>query len=121
MAFPFVYPQAVVRLEGISTYITFECVFSILLHSTGAGFCFLCRNASFRLAFLLSVDGLDFFLVLPVVAKARPLSLVSREKEKLELIVREKLKAKPWPDVQAFGCQGGVTFIHRSHCGKLLN
>ena len=31
---------------------------------TGAGFCFLCRNASFRLAFLLSVDGLDFFLVL---------------------------------------------------------
>ena len=91
------YPQAVVRLEGISTYITFECVFSILLHSTGAGFCFLCRNASFRLAFLLSVDGLDFFLVFLVVANARPLSIVSREKEKLELIVREKLKAKPWP------------------------
>ena len=59
----------------------------------GVGFCFLCRNAALRLAFLLSVDGLDFFLVLPVVAKARPLSLVSREKEKVELIVREKLKA----------------------------
>ena len=43
------------------------------------------------------MDGLDFFLVLPVVAKARPLSLVSREKEKVEMIVREKLEAKPWP------------------------
>ena len=61
------------------------------------GFCFLCKNAALRLAFLLSVDGLDFFLVLPWVAKTRPLSLVSREKENVELTEREKLKAKPWP------------------------
>ena len=30
---------------------------------TGAGFCVLFRKASLRLAFLLSVDGLDFFFL----------------------------------------------------------
>ena len=50
-----------------------------------------------RLAFLLSVDGLGFFfLVLPGVSEARPLSLASSEKEKEEPILRQKLKAKPW-------------------------
>ena len=63
----------------------------------GVGFCFLCRNAALRLAFLLSVDGLDLFLVLPFLTRAWPFSLVSRENEKVELIEREKLKAKPWP------------------------
>ena len=63
----------------------------------GVGFCFLCRNAALRLAFLLSVDGLDLFLVLPLLTRAGPLPLVSREKEKVEPTEREKLKAKPWP------------------------
>ena len=39
------------------------------------------------------MEGLIFFLVLG--ARALP-PLVSREKEKLELILREKLKALPW-------------------------
>ena len=52
--------------------------------ATGAGFCFFFKKASFRLAFLLSVDGLGFFLILPGVSEARPLSLASREKEKEE-------------------------------------
>ena len=64
---------------------------------TGVGFCFFCKNAALRLAFLLSVDGLDLFLVLPLLTRAGPLPLVSRENEKVELMVREKLKAKPWP------------------------
>ena len=62
---------------------------------TAAGQRFFFKKSRLRLAFLLSVDGLDFFLVLPWVAKTRPLSLVSREKENVELIEREKLKAKP--------------------------
>ena len=54
------------------------------------------RNASLRLAFLLRVDGLGFFLsgILAWMSKATP--LVSREKEKLEPMVRENLKAEPW-------------------------
>ena len=46
------------------------------------------------MAFLLCVGGLD---LLPLVlSKASPLFLASREKEKVEPILREKLKAKPW-------------------------
>ena len=54
------------------------------------------RKASLRLAFLLMVDGLGFFLsgILAWISKASP--LVSREKEKFELMVRENLNAKPW-------------------------
>ena len=54
------------------------------------------RNTSLRLAFLLRVDGLGFFLsgILAWMSKANP--LVSREKEKLEPMVRENLKAEPW-------------------------
>ena len=54
------------------------------------------RNTSLRLAFLLRVDGLGFFLsgILAWMSKATP--LVSREKEKLEPMVRENLKAEPW-------------------------
>ena len=42
------------------------------------------------------VDGLGFFLsgILAWISKASP--LVSREKEKFELMVRENLNAKPW-------------------------
>ena len=50
-----------------------------------------------RRAFLLSLEGLGLFLVLPGMFEAGPLSLASREKEKEEPILREKLKAKPWP------------------------
>ena len=54
---------------------------------------FLFRNASLLLAFLLWVEGLDLFftrLEFPLIF------LVSREKQKLELMVREKWKSMPW-------------------------
>ena len=65
---------------------------------TGAGFCFFFKKASFRLTFLLRVDGLFLFIVLLAVFvfETTPLPLASREKEKEEPILREKLKAKPW-------------------------
>ena len=65
---------------------------------SAAGFCFLFKNSSLRLAFLLIVEGLGIFLkvALLLVSKAGTLSLVSREKEKAEPIEREKLKALPW-------------------------
>ena len=63
---------------------------------SAAGFSFLFRNSSLRLAFLLIVDGLGIFLGAALVSKAGTLSLVSREKEKAEPIEREKLKALPW-------------------------
>ena len=61
------------------------------------GLCFFFRNSALLLAFLLFVEGLTFF---HVRASARGteagLSLVSRAKEKVESILREKLKALPW-------------------------
>ena len=54
---------------------------------------FLFRNSSLLLAFLLCVEGLDLFFIrieFPLVF------LVSREKEKVELMVREKWKSMPW-------------------------
>ena len=54
---------------------------------------FLERNSSLRLAFLLCVEGLSFFLLTrPVIA----LPLVSKEKEKLGPMLREKWKVWPW-------------------------
>ena len=55
--------------------------------------CFFFRNSFRRLAFRLRVEGLIFFLVLG--ARGLP-SLVFREKEKVDPILREKLKALPW-------------------------
>ena len=54
------------------------------------------RNTSLRLAFLLRVDGLGFFLggILAWVSEAS--TRVSREKEKSEPMARENLKAVPW-------------------------
>ena len=57
---------------------------------TATGFCFFSKNS--LLAFLLNVEGL-FFLV-PEDMGALP--LVSREKEKVEPMESEKLKATPW-------------------------
>ena len=45
------------------------------------------------MVFLLRVEGLAFFLVPPGRAS---LLLVSRQKEKVEPMFREKLKALPW-------------------------
>ena len=59
---------------------------------TAEGFCFCCRYSSLRLAFLLRVEGLAFFLIFGLAA----LPLVSKEKEKPVPIVKEKLKAWPW-------------------------
>ena len=57
---------------------------------------FFFRNSSRRLAFLLRVDGLSFFLTVsfPLVSKGG--NVVLSDKEKLEPAVREKLKVKPW-------------------------
>ena len=57
---------------------------------------FFLKNSSRRLAFLLRVDGLGFFLKFsfPLVSKGG--NVVLREKEKLEPAVRVKLKVKPW-------------------------
>ena len=61
-----------------------------------SGLCFFFRNSSLCLAFLLRVDGLGFFLrgLLAWMSKASP--RVSKEKEKLEPMMRENLKAEPW-------------------------
>ena len=54
-------------------------------------FCFLCKNSSFLLAFLLKAEGLAFFLV--KVTGLVSLLLVSKEKVKSWPIATEKLKA----------------------------
>ena len=86
------------------------------------GVCFLFRNSSRRLAFLLRVDGFGFFLTgsFPLVSKEGE---VSRAKAKLEPTVRENLKAKPWLDSvwQRFRGQKEFIFTHCSHFGILLN
>ena len=62
---------------------------------TAAGQCFFFKKSSLRLAFLLRVEGLAFFFFF--VAKAKgAFCLVSKEKEKVELMVREKLIPMPW-------------------------
>ena len=61
----------------------------------GAGFRFLPRNISLRLAFLLMVDGLGFFLGTYLTWMSEVSTFVSREKEKVEPIVRENLNAEP--------------------------
>ena len=60
-----------------------------------AGQRFFFKNSSLRPAFLLKVDGLAFFFFLLSKAKGT-LCLVSREKEKVEPMLREKLISKPW-------------------------
>ena len=62
---------------------------------TAAGQRFLFKKSFLRLAFLLRVDGLAFFFFLLSTAKGI-LCLVSREKEKVEPILREKLISMPW-------------------------
>ena len=55
--------------------------------------CFLAMNSALRLAFLLCVEGLGFFLFTWL---SKALLLVSREKVKSDPIEREKLKTWPW-------------------------
>ena len=71
-------------LEGTSGYSTVKL-------------CFFFRNSALLRAFLLFVEGLTFFLVRASGKGAEALlSLVSREKEKVESILMEKEKALPW-------------------------
>ena len=61
--------------------------------------CFFFRNSALLRAFLLFVKGLTFFLVRASGEREEALlSLVSKEKERVELesILREKVKALPW-------------------------
>ena len=53
---------------------------------------FFIKNSCLRLAFLLSVDGLFFVLA----GKVSLPSLASKEKVKVELMVRENLNFLPW-------------------------
>ena len=53
---------------------------------------FFIRNSCLRLAFLLSVDGLFFVLA----GKVSLPSLASKEKVKVEPMVRENLNFLPW-------------------------
>ena len=62
---------------------------------TASGQRFFFKKSRLRLAFLLRVDGLAFFFFLLSKAKGT-LCLVSREKEKVEPMLREKLISKPW-------------------------
>ena len=62
------------------------------LDSTTAGKDFFIKNSCLRLAFLLSADGL--FLVLAGKVSLPP--LVSKEKVKVEPMVRENLNPLPW-------------------------
>ena len=65
---------------------------------------FLFRKSSFLFAFLLSCEGLSFFfipssgVVTFLGSREVDFSLVSREKEKLEPIDREKENFCPWLD-----------------------
>ena len=67
-----------------------------LAEDSGAGFCFFFRNSSLRLVFLLMVEGLSLFLGVALFLVSFAMSLVSREKEKLDPREREKEKAIPW-------------------------
>ena len=69
-----------------------------LAEDSGAGLSFFCKNSSLRLVFLLMVEGLSrFFGVgLTLESKEGAISLVAREKEKLDPREREKEKAIPW-------------------------
>ena len=69
-----------------------SCHLSNMVHSA-EGFCFLFRKSCLRLAFLCRVEGLGFLVLVPFFIS---LLLVSKEKEKLEPMDREKLKASPW-------------------------
>ena len=89
-----------------------------LAEDTGAGFCFFFRNSTLRLAFLLMVDRLGFFLegALAWVSRATT-PCVKGEGEaganhKGELESRA-LAAQCLAEVQALDCQVG--FTHCSH------
>ena len=73
-------------------------ILSGLAVDLAAGFNFLFRNSALRLAFRLRVDGVGFFLAdaIILVSKTGASSLVSREKQKLEPVEKENLKALPW-------------------------
>ena len=72
-------------------------ILSDLTLDLAAGFNFLFRNSALRLAFRLRVDGVGFFFAdaIILVSKTGASSLVSREKQKLEPVERENLKALP--------------------------
>ena len=103
------------RFETVSTNVTLESVFSLLWQSHGptprlntsfGGHKYRYRVLPLFQEGLLApgispegtrrlLDGLAIFLVLPGLSEARPLSFDSREKEIVEPILRDKLKAKP--------------------------
>ena len=58
-------------------------------------FSFFFRNSSLRLAFLLMVEGLGFFLMGTLAWFSKAGSFESKKKEKPEAKVRENLKALP--------------------------
>ena len=88
------------------------------LGDTVAWFCLFFKKASLRLAFLLRVDGLAFFLALPGLSEARPLSLASREKEKVEGQVEGQVEGRP---TSGRGPDIWLLVTHNCHFVVLLN
>ena len=79
---------------GVETGVSSAEVFK----ADGAGdtkLSFFFRNSSLRLAFLLMVEGLGFFLMGTLAWFSKAGSFESKEKEKPEAKVRENLKALP--------------------------
>ena len=77
-------------------------------------------NCSFLLAFLLRVEGLGFLLARGMGDSSFP--LVSRERLKVEPMVREKVKGLPlstsaWQRSMYFD----FTWIHITHCSHFQN
>ena len=73
---------------------------------------FLFKKSSFLLTFLLMAEGLSFFLTTSLEVE---LTLVSREKEKLDPIFREKVNGQR-SSLQALGSQGRALSCHCSLC-----
>ena len=86
--------------------------FSFMIRCVVSAFFF--RNCSFLLAFLLKVEGLGFFLARGVGDFSFP--MVSRERVKVEPIVREKVKGVPlstsaWQSSRHFDFRLGSTSL----------
>ena len=106
MSFPLVYLHTSFRFETVSTNVTLESAFSLLWQSHGPtprlNTSFGGHKYRYRVLPLfqegllapgISPEGRQACLLLGL---ARPLSFASREKEIVETILREELKAKPW-------------------------
>ena len=130
--------QAIFRFESIHALVTLENSFLIVLagplSTPTSGALGLSRIVQFFLQKLRSSSGISpqgywgLLLLLGLALGGQGLTLAPCVKGEGEVgangegeVEGQGLASLHLADVQAFGCQGGVTFIHRSHCGILLN